>query len=120
MDKKQKNRRRSPDKWVLAVRSLTIVSWLLFIFALGMSYYAAPENNYGLLRYKGIEIRKFWLIPLTGYLYTALWLSAFFSYLSLIVHKFRSRRQSDSKKFNLVLLMIVSVAWAVYILINLN
>ena len=120
MDNKQENRRKSPDKWVLVVRTLTLVSWVLFIFALGMSYYAAPEKDYGLVRYHNLEIRKFWLIPLTGYLYAALWLSALFSYCSLIVHKFRSRRQSDSKNFNLLLLMIVSVAWAVYILINLS
>lgn len=120
MNSKRENRRKSPDKWVLVVRSLSIVSWLLFTFALVMSYYAAPEKDYGLVRYHEIEIRKFWLVPLTGYLYAALWLSALISYVSLIVHKFRSRRQSDSKNFNLLLLMIVSVAWAVYILINLS
>jgi len=120
MSNRRENRRKSPDKWVLVVRSLSIVSWLLFIFALVMSYYAAPEKDYGLVRYHNLEIRKFWLVPLTGYLYAALWLSALISYFSLIVHKFRSRRQTDSKNFNLLLLMIVSVAWAVYILINLN
>ena len=120
MVNKQENRRKSPDKWIMIVQTLTLVSWALFIFSLGMSYYAAPENDYGLLRYHSIEVRKFWLVPLTGYLYAALWLSALFSYLSLIVHKFRSRRGSDSKKFNLLLLLVVSIAWAVYILINLN
>jgi len=120
MEKKQENRRKSPDKWILIVRTLTLVSWTLFIVALGMSYYAAPESDYGLLRYHGIEVRKFWLVPLTGYLYAALWLSALFSYFCLIVHKFRSRRQSDSKKFNLLLLLVVSIAWATYILINLS
>lgn len=120
MANKQENRRKSPDKWIMIVRSLTLISWTLFIFSLSMSYYAAPENDYGLLRYHGIEVRKFWLVPLTGYLYGALWLSALFSYVCLIVHKFRSRRQSDSKKFNLLLLLVVSIAWAVYILININ
>lgn len=120
MGNKQENRRKSPDKWIFIVQSLTLLSWVLFIFALVMSYYAAPEKDYGLLRYHGIEVRKFWLVPLTGYLYAVLWLSALFSYFSLIVHKFRSRRGSDVTKFNLLLLLVVSIAWAVYILIRLN
>jgi len=114
------NRRKSPDKWVFIVRILTLLSWLLFIVALCVSYYAAPEKDYGLLRYHEIEVRTYWLVELTGYLYKTLWLSAMVSFLSLIVHKFRSRRQSDSKNFNLVLLMAISIAWAIYILINLN
>jgi len=120
MENKQKNRRKSPDKWILVVQSLTLVSWVLFIVALVMSYYAAPEKDYGLLRYHGIEVRTFWLVPLTGYLYATLWLSAFFSYFSLIIHKFRSRRGLDVTKFNLLLLLVVSIAWAVYILVQLN
>lgn len=119
MQSKIENRRKSPDKWVQLIRTLTIVSWLLFIFALVVSYHAAPERDFGFLRYHNIEIRTAWLMPLTGYLYAALWLSALFSYLSLVVHKYRSKRQSDSKNFNLMLLMLVSVAWAVYLIVQL-
>ena len=118
MKTKQKNRRKAPDKWILIVRTFTVISWLLFIFALIMSYYAAPESDFGFLRYQGISIRKFWIVPLTGYLYGALWLSALCSYLCLIIHKYRSRRATDSGRFNLFLLLIISVAWAIYIIVN--
>lgn len=119
MQTKQKNRRKAPDKWIFIVRAFTVVSWFLFIFALCMSYYAAPESDFGFLRYQGISIRKFWIVPLTGYLYGALWLSALCSYFCLIIHKYRSRRETDSSKFNLLLLLIISIAWAVYIIVSL-
>jgi len=112
-------RRKSEDLWLKLIRIFTIFAWVVFTVALVVSYYAAPETNYGVLRYHNISIRKFWLTPLTGYLYILLWLSAFFSYVSLIVHKFRSRRKSDNKQFNVILLFSISIAWVVYIVINL-
>ncbi len=115
-----KNRRSSTDIGVVLTRILALSGWVLFIFAIGMSYYAAPEQDYGLLRYKGIEIRQFWLTPLTGYLYIVLWVSALCSYFCLVLDHYRSRRQRDSKHFNLVLLLTVTIAWVMYILVKLN
>ena len=100
------------------MRFLAIVGWGLFIFALIVSYYAAPESDYGILRYHDIEIRKFWLTPLTGYLYIVLWLSALSSYFCLILDKYRSRRKSDSKHFNILLLLIITIAWVSFILVQ--
>ena len=51
---------------VMLKKILVIISWLLFLVALIMSYYAAPDKDYGVLRYYDIEIRQFWLTPLTG------------------------------------------------------
>jgi hypothetical protein len=115
-----KNRRSSTDIGVVLTRILALSGWVLFIFAIGMSYYAAPEQDYGLLRYKGIEIRQFWLTPLTGYLYIVLWVSALCSYFCLVLDHYRSRRRRDSKHFNLVLLLTVTIAWVMYILVKLN
>ena len=112
-------RRKSADIWVQSIKVLTLVSWLLFIIALILSYYAAPDKNYGVLRYHGIDIRQFWLSPMTGYLYVILWLSALFSYISIVINRFRSRRKSDHKLYNLILLFIIALAWAVYILFQL-
>ncbi|NQZ23539.1 MAG: hypothetical protein HRT53_15985 [Colwellia sp.] len=117
---KSKNRRSSTDIGVVLIRILALSGWLLFIIAIGMSYYAAPEQDYGLLRYKGIEIRQFWLTPLTGYLYIVLWVSALCSYFCLVLDHYRSRRKSDSKHFNLVLLLTVTFAWVMYILVKLD
>jgi hypothetical protein len=115
-----KNRRSSTDIGVVLTRIFALSGWALFIFAVVMSYYAAPEQDYGLLRFRGIEIRQFWLTPLTGYLYIVLWVSALCSYFCLVLDHYRSRRKRDSKHFNLVLLLTVTVAWVVYILVKLN
>ena len=120
MNDLQENRRKAPDIWIYVARTLAIGGWLLFIVAFIVSYYAAPEVEYGMYRYHGLEVRKFWLTPLTGYLYIILWVSALSSYLCLIIEKYRSRRKTDSKNFNLLLLMIVSVAWITYILIKVS
>lgn len=113
-----KERRTQTDIWSFVLKGSAIISWLLFTFALIMSYYAAPDNEYGVLRYHGIEVRKFWLTPLTGYLYVLLWLSALISYVSIILNRFRSRRKNDHQYFNSILLFIITVAWIVYILMQ--
>lgn len=119
-ERKRQERRQSNDVWIYLARFLAIGGWTLFIIAFAVAYYAAPETDYGLDRYYGFEVRKFWLTPLTGYLYIILWVSALSSYLCLMIDKYRSRRKSDSKHFNLILLMVVSIAWITYILIKVS
>jgi hypothetical protein len=118
MNKPLIERRKSPDKWIYLSRILTITSWLFFIVALVISFYAAPEQQYGYLIHRGIETRNTWLMPLTNYLYVILWVSAFTSFACLFIDKYRTRRVGDSKSFNLILLLIVLVAWVLYILMS--
>ena len=118
MKKIIKNRRKSPDIWIYIARILAVSGWLLFIAAFIVSYYAAPEKEFGLYRYHGIEVRDFWLTQLTGYLYAVLWASGLSSYGCLIIEKYRSRRKSDSKNFNLFLLILICIAWICYLLIE--
>ncbi len=113
-------RRSATDIWTYILRFLAIAGWGLFVFAIIVSYYAAPESDYGILRYHNIEIRKFWLTPLTGYLYIVLWLSALSSYFCLIINKYRSRRKSDGKHFNILLLLVVTIAWVSFILVQIS
>ncbi len=115
-----KNRRQSSDFWVYMARILAVGSWVLFILALVISKYAAPETSFGYLRYQNIAVRNVWLQPLTGYLYIILWVCAFSSFLCLLVAKYRSRRGSDNKFFNIILLLIITVAWVTYILISVS
>lgn len=115
---RRKERRQSNDFWSNAKTAITLVSWLLFLVALVISYYAVPEKEYGVLRYYDIEIRQFWLTPLTGYLYIMLWLSALGSYIALMVDKYRSRRRSDNPIFNLWFLLSINLIWLVYILLK--
>ena len=107
------DRRKSPDLWRYTQIALALISWLLFLIALILSYYAAPDHDYGVLRYYGVEIRQFWLTPLTGYLYILLWLSALGSYLALMTDKYRRRRRSDNTNFSLIFLLPVNLTWLV-------
>lgn len=113
------DRRKSADKWIYIARVLAVSSWLLFLFALIMSYYAAPETDYGVLRYKDISIRHFWKVPLTGYLYIVLWVSAFVSYLYLLVDSYRTRRKGDTQHVNHLFLLCLTISWVVYLLSHL-
>jgi magnesium-transporting ATPase (P-type) len=115
MMKNSTDRRKGPDFWVRLTQVLTIVGWLLFIVALIISYYAAPETNYGINRYHHIEVRSFWLYSYTRYLYFILWFNAALSFGCFIINSYRSKRAEDSKYFNLVLLFLVSISWFLYI-----
>ena len=113
-------RRKTIDGWYYTKNTLAVASWLTFLFALVMSYYAAPETNYGVVRYYDLEIRQFWLTPLTGYLYILLWFSALGSYLSMIIGKYRSRRKVDNAEYNLVFLLSVNLIWLLYLLYQIH
>jgi hypothetical protein len=114
-----KERRNAADLWTYALRVLAILGWSLFVCAIIVSYYAAPDVDYGILRYHNIEIRKLWLTPLTGYLYIVLLLSALSSYFCLIIDHYRSRHKNDGKYFNILLLLVITIAWVSFILVQL-
>jgi len=111
-------RRKEVDFWVKIARTLTIVAWSLFIVALIVSHYAAPETDFGLVRYHDLEVRKFWIKPLTNYLYITLWCAALISYISIIVNRFRARRATDNRSFYVKLLLVIIVAWVTYLFLN--
>jgi hypothetical protein len=114
------DRRKGKDFWYKTLKALTLFCWILFLIALLISFYAAPEIDYGILRYHDISIRDFWKTPLTGYLYIVLWVSAFLSYLSLMINHYRSRRNSDNRHYNLMLLLLICICWVIYIMIKIK
>ena len=109
-------RRKSTDFWFYLTRTLTICSWLAFLAAINISYFVAPETDYGVLRYHDIEVRQFWLTPLTGYLYLVIWFSAAGSYASMLIDKYRSRRRNDTTHYNLYFLLTINLIWLSVIL----
>jgi len=100
------------------LRFLSLLGWVIFTVSLALSFYAAPEQSYGLTRHYNIQVRETWLSPLTDYLYALLWGTALFSLISIFISHFRVRRSTDDKYYNFWLLMIVCICWAVYIAIN--
>ena len=114
----KKERRIKPDSLKLTVRYLMVIAWSSFIVAIIVSYYAAPEEDYALLRYKVIDTRDYWLTPLTDYLLYIIYFGAALSIISLIIDRYRTRRATDSKHFNLVMLLVLCIAWASYIIFH--
>lgn len=112
----QQDRRKANDFWFYLKRTLSIGSWLAFLAAINLSYFVAPETDYGVLRYHEIEIRQFWLTPLTGYLYLVIWFSAAGSYTATLIEKYRSRRRTDNTYYNLYFLLIINLIWLSVIL----
>jgi hypothetical protein len=113
---KKKERRESIDFWFYLARVLTVFSWIAFIAAIIISYFVAPETNYGVLRYHKIEVRQFWLTPLTGYLYLVIWFSAAGIYSAMLIDKYRSRRRSDNTHYNAYFLLGFNLLWLSVIL----
>ena len=118
MIKVSNKRHKAVDFWIYIARTLAITGWLLFICAMLISYYAAPETDFGIYRYLDIGVRTFWLTPLTGYFYLVLLSSALSSYFCLVIENYRSRRKTDNTYFNMFLLMLIAVAWLSYILVD--
>jgi hypothetical protein len=111
-----KERRKSTDFWFYLARILTACSWLAFVSAIIIAYFVAPEKNYGVLRYHNIEVRQFWLTPLTGYLYLIIWSSAAGIYTATLIDKYRSRRKSDNTHYNAYFLLGFNLLWLSMIL----
>jgi hypothetical protein len=112
----ENERRKSIDFWFYFARILTICSWLAFIAAIFISYFVAPEKDYGVLRYHQIEVRQFWLTPLTGYLYLLIWSSAAGIYTATLIDKYRSRRKDDNTHYNAYFLLGFNLIWLSVIL----
>ncbi len=111
-----KERRESVDFWFYLARVLTVCSWVTFFAAIIISFFVAPETDYGVLRYHEIEVRKFWLTPLTGYLYLIIWFSAAGVYAATLIDKYRSRRRNDNTHYNAYFLLGFNLIWLSVIL----
>lgn len=103
-------RRQGADWQVQLLRLLALASWLLYIVALLLFHYARPEMDSGIARYYGVEIRHHWDPFYSNSLLYVVWCSCLFSLLSLFLGVKRSRRSSDNRRYNLTLLVLVTLA----------
>lgn len=101
--------RRSNDKWTYILKGLAIIGWGCFFLASIVAYQNAQTG----------EIQSSIGLLLSDNVYILLWVSAFSSYLTLILAKYRARRKSDSKNFNMMMLLLVTFAWSSYLLTTL-
>lgn len=111
----QKNRRKGPD-WILhSLSILSLIGWVAFVIALGITHMAKPEFNSGLVRYWGISIRDYWHPELTPQLMYLLWWCCGISLLSLLVNRIRLRRADDRLRYNILILLSMSAAMLTYL-----
>lgn len=108
-------RRRGPDLLRKAFAWLAVMAWLVFLLALILVHYARPEMDTGLVRYFGLDLRDTWRPLLTQYLQAVLWLTALLSAISLTLNYLRSRRHSDHLHFNIVILLLSSISFLLYL-----
>lgn len=105
------DRRKGPDWFSRLINILNVLSWFVFVVALAIFHYARPELNNIILEFHKIPIREHWIITLKQYLFISLYLSVFFSAVSLIGNQLRSKRKTDFKRYNLIFLIVVLVAF---------
>lgn len=109
------DRRQGPDLVRRLFGGLAILAWLVFIAAIVVVHYARPELDTGLIRYWELDIRQEWHPKLTAWLHYLLWGTALLSAISLVLNRLRARRKEDRLQFNLVLLLLTSIALVLYL-----
>lgn len=113
---KQSDRRSGPDFVSRLFFWLAIAGWLLFLLCLIITHYASPELDSGLVRYWHIDIRTYWRPTLTFWLEWLLWGCVVLSSISLVLNWFRLKRRTDHLHLNIVLLLLTSLGFLLYII----
>lgn len=110
-----KNRRRGPDWLLQSLNWLSVAGWVVFVIAMGFSHLAKPEVQFGFLQYLDIQVRDYWDPALTARLIYLLWWCCGISLLTLLLNKFRLKRADDHLRYNIVVLLLMSVALLLYL-----
>lgn len=86
------------------------------IAALVVFHYARPEMEYGILRYFGVEVRTNWLTDLRLWYAGLLVCCALISLFSLYINRTRVKHHPHRVRYNLVLLLLISVVMLIGVL----
>jgi len=112
----QIKRSNKPDLIMKCIFGLNILSWVVFIAALILFHYARPEIEYGIVRYFGLSVREAWLSYPKNLLLILLYICAGLSFLGMLIGRIRSRRQSDARHYNLIILLLVCIGFILVII----
>jgi len=104
-------RRIGPDWLTKIVNLLNAISWLIFVVALAIFHYARPEINYIILHHHGIAVREYWILSLKQWMLISLYLSIALSCFTLGINRYRVKRKSDHNRYNIVILVVVILAF---------
>lgn len=111
------NERRIGADFLTSLLSyFSIAGWLFILVASILIYISQPEMSAGLVRYKGIAIREYWLKDwlIAGLVVTLL--SSVLSIVAFAIHKKRSRRKSDRPGFMILMLAILSISFVILVI----
>jgi len=100
-------RRRGADLWTKLINGLNAICWLGFVVALAIFHYARPEMNNIILQYHGIQVREYWVASLRYWMLLSLYVSVGLSLATLIINRYRMKRRSDRKRYNIIVLIVV-------------
>ncbi|NTS77363.1 hypothetical protein HR060_10870 [Catenovulum sp. SM1970] len=110
-------RRSGNNFWHTCLNVTNVLSWLILLASLLTFEFARPEHVPGYSKYKGLEdlYRTTWNEDLTNLLFIQLLICSAITLIQIIIIRCRARRKNDYKRFNLFLLLIISVTAAIYI-----
>ena len=109
-ENRRKDRRKGSDWLVRVLALLNLAAWCLLITALAMGHFAKPEFNSALVKYWGLPVKSQWNYELVRHLELLLYACIASTTLTLVLHRLRNRRRSDSFRTNLVFLLLISAA----------
>lgn len=103
-------RQRKPDLLLRILRITASLGWLAILMLQIVMWQAAPEIEFGLLKYHGIEVRTYWEPSWVKYMPFLLAACTLLSLTALGVTPLRSRRKNDPKRVHLLILLGLTVA----------
>ncbi|MGI2259671.1 hypothetical protein [Shewanella sp. GXUN23E] len=107
-----KAERRHPgfDPLSRFIRITNLLCWAIFFAALMLYHYGRPQIDYGVLRYLHIDVREDWLSGTKPLLYVILMVCTMMSLATFSLLRQRSRRANDNRGYNLLGLVLFSIA----------
>ena len=112
--RRRSDRRKGSDWLMRLLAVLNLSCWGLLLLVLNLAHIAKPEFNSGLVQYWGLSTKPGWDAEQVRQLQIMLYCCLGFTLVTLLIHQFRNRRRSDSKRLNL-LFVALACAVALYI-----
>lgn len=106
-----KNRRKGPDGLSILLNILNLLSWFIFVIALGLFHYARPEVMYFTSLFHDVPVRTFWVESIRYWLIATLYVNVTISLVTLLINNRRMKRKSDNRRYNLIFLMLIVFAF---------
>ncbi|XOV77552.1 MAG: hypothetical protein ACFHVJ_11380 [Aestuariibacter sp.] len=92
-----------------------VLAWLAFVASMVIFHFARPEQETGMHRFWGVEVRTEWHADYLPSLLILLASCTLLSLVAMILRRRRSRRKQDSFAFNIFLLTVVASAGLVWV-----